>query len=177
MKIRDVRKIVIAVIAFTLVIAGTTACDKNHLSDDLQLITKLLGMTKTEAVSLLGKTYTIVDSGGEGWLEGYYFAEKGMTLSFYKKGTIVDPSKGIKAEDFNKVLAVSCNEKVDLNGARVGMTLNQFKAALGNPTKIIKADESYPVDIVYFKVSTLSISVRLGGNNGTVDFINISKAE
>ena len=151
--------------------------EQNALSDDLMLISTLLGMKREDAVKMLGKNYTVEDTGGEGWLEGYYYADRGMTLAFYPAGTNANPSIGIEEKDLNSVLAVSCDEKVDINGARVGMNLNQIKAVLGNPTKIVKADASYPNDIVYFEVSGLSISFRMGGKNDASNLANISKTD
>lgn len=149
--------------------------EPSALSGDLKLVSDLLGRTREEAVSMLGDGYTIIATGGEGWCEGYYYADKGLTLSFYPEDMEADPQYGIYEQDLNRVLDVWCDEKVDINGARVGMTLDQLISALGEPVQVVYANEYYPVDVVFFQIEDLSVSFRMGGDHYTADLAVISR--
>ena len=137
---------------------------KPALSSDLRQIAQLLGlpglsgMHKADAIALLGNSYTQVPAGADGWMDGYYYEQSGLTLCFYPAGMAPDPDRGITEDDLDRVVMVYCEDKTDINDARVGMSPRDIKAILGEPVMYYPASEYFMMDVNSFNIGGLSIS-------------------
>lgn len=130
---------------------------KPLLSADLRYIADLLKMHKAEVLALLGSEYTRTPIGADGWMDGYAYAASGLTLAFYPEGMAALPDEGITEDDLDRVIFVYCDDKTDINGARVGMTPTQVAAVLGAPTQFFAANEYYPMNTYRYVIDSLEI--------------------
>ncbi len=146
--------------------AETTA--GSLLSADLQKIKHLLTLHNADALAYMGGDYTETPASVDGWMEGYYYPASGLTLCFYPTGLIADPEGGIPAEDLDRCIIVYCESMTDANGTHVGMTPNQIKAVLGEPTKIFLPGETTPMTTYLFFIDGIEISyVSIGDDEAT----------
>jgi hypothetical protein len=130
---------------------------KPALTADLRHIAGLLTMHKTEVLALLGSGFAETAIGADGWMDGYYYAATGLTLAFYPEGMSADPANGITTSDLDRVIFVYCENKTDINGARVGMTPVEIAAILGAPAKFFPATDYFPLNVYRYVIEGLEI--------------------
>lgn len=149
---------------------------KPALSADLRLIRRLLSLHKADAIALMDAAYTQVAAGADGWLDGYYYAGSGLTLCFYPPGMPADPEHGITEDDLDRVQFVYCEDKTDINDARVGMSPAQIKTVLGQPLAYYPASDYFMLDVNTFIVEDLSISFAGTGDSDETQYAYIRLA-
>lgn len=114
-------------------------------------IKKIMGLNKEQVIDVLGDNYEIVPAGAEGLKEGYYYEEYGVTIVFD-----YFPIPDI-------VGYIKCNEKVDIKGAKLGMSIPEIKAILGEG----KIKEPFPDHLMYIITYEFEdIIVWFGGAGG-----------
>lgn len=110
----------------------------NIYNEDLQLIFDVLNLKKVEAIDQLGDDYYIDGIGAEGLMHGYYYDNKGIALAFVPDYDLY------YEEDPDTIQWIQCDNKIDINGARFGMTFNEIQAILGD-TEVIDFDVEYMI--------------------------------
>lgn len=148
---------------------------KPPLSADLRLIAELLTLKKADAIARLGIGYTRVAAGADGWLDGYQYADRGLTLCFYPAGMQPDPANGITADDLDRTVMIYCDKKIDINDARVGMTPQQIKAILGEPVAFYPASEYFMLDVNSYEIQGLQINFAGSSDEAATDYAFISR--
>lgn len=138
---------------------------KPLLSADMRHIADLLKMHKAEVLALLGSDYTRTPIGADGWMDGYAYAASGLTLAFYPEGMTASTADGITEDDLDRVIFVYCDDKTDLNSARVGMTPQQVAAILGTPTQFFAANDYYPMNTYRYVIGALEIDFVSSGDD------------
>lgn len=73
-------------------------------------------MPQSQVFKELGEDYELTDTGAEGVLTGYYYKPIGLTFTF---------------EETGESMFIDCDETVDINGARAGMSIVQVAGILG----------------------------------------------
>lgn len=153
---------------------------KPSLSSDLRQIARLLGLPglsglhKADAIALMGSSYTQVPAGADGWLDGYYYEQSGLTLCFYPANMAPDPDRGITEDDLDRVVMVYCEDKTDINDARVGMSPRDIKAVLGEPATYYPASEYFMLDVSTYNIGGLSISFAGTGEDVETQYAYIT---
>lgn len=147
---------------------------KPQLSADLRLIAELLTMQKADAIARLGTSFTRVAAGADGWLDGFEYESRGLTLCFYPAGMQPDPDNGITEDDLDRTVMIYCDSKIDINEARVGMTTRQIKAILGEPTAFYPASEYFMLDVSLYNIQGLMISFAGAGDSEATSYAFIS---
>jgi len=148
---------------------------KPVLSADLRLIAELLTLKKADAIARLGAGYTRVAAGADGWLDGYQYSDRGLTLCFYPAGMQPDPANGITADDLDRTVMIYCDNKIDINDARVGMNPQQIKAILGEPAAFYPASEYFMLDVNSYEIQGLQIKFAGSGDGAATDYAFISR--
>ena len=138
---------------------SSTAIDKNTgiatsiestkeptFKPDLKSITDLMSLNKEEVIDRLGKDYIMVKAGAEHADDGYNYEKYGMILIFDYK-----PSGFIQL--------IICNEIVDINGAKLGMTFSEIEKILGKGTyrKLVQIEPEQPLFALYYKYDNLMV--------------------
>jgi hypothetical protein len=95
-----------------------SSLNENLFNPNFESINKLLKLNKEEAINWLGNEYEIKAAGAEGQEKGYYFEKYGLTIIFDENDTLM-------------ILSADCDQKVDINGARLGMTFSDIQEKLG----------------------------------------------
>ena len=72
---------------------------------------------------------------------------------------------GITEDDLDRVIFVYCDDKTDLNSARVGMTPQQVAAILGTPTQFFAANDYYPMNTYRYVIGALEIDFVSSGDD------------
>ena len=121
-----------------------------QMSITLAAIEQILKMTAWEAAGWLGGNYKEEGTGGEGWLDGYFFPDRKITLSFDG-----DPTS-------SAVMAVYCWEGLHIDGVEVGIPIKSVLGIFGEPAKIHLADDYFPL-IYVFRLGNLQIDFVSNG--------------
>lgn len=82
-------------------------------------INALMSLSKEEVLDRLGKDYEILKAGAEHLDNAYNYKNYGMTLIFDESSKT------------NRINLIECNEKVDINGTKLGMNFKQIQNMLG----------------------------------------------
>lgn len=117
---------------------------------DLENIKKIMNLKKEQVIEILGDDYETVNTGAELSEEGYNYKEYGMTIVF---------------DDFlfpGMISYIECNEKVDIKGARLGMSFEEIINILGEGESREPGPEQ-PVYALYYKYD--DIIVWFGGSD------------
>lgn len=93
-------------------------------------LNNIMDYSKEKALEYLGDNFEIVPAGAEGLEEGYYFKQYGITLVFEYY------------EPFN-IEFIECNELININDARQGMTFKQITTLLGEGEAFQAQDGEY----------------------------------
>lgn len=86
---------------------------KTQIMKDMQ---KYAFMSREQILAQFGEAYEIIGTGAEGVMEGYHYADIGLTFTF---------------DDDNTLSFINCDEKVDINGAHAGMSIVEVMNFLG----------------------------------------------
>lgn len=76
-----------------------------------------MGMSQDQVELKFGSGYKKVSVNYDGYMEGYLYSDKGITVAFGSDG---------------KVACVYCTDKIDINGAKSGMNFSQIQDKLGD---------------------------------------------
>jgi|LSQX01.2.fsa_nt_gb hypothetical protein len=103
--------------------APTPAEEKETFVPDMNGIQEIMALSKEQVIERLGDNYEIVPAGAEHAEDGYRYEEYGMTIIFENtlSGTIIG--------------AIECDEKVNINGVKLGMTIPEIENILGEGKK------------------------------------------
>lgn len=102
--------------------------------ESLQSLSGLLGMTKDKLLQAVPETPEKVDEGGLG------FPKTGIRVWF-------------DSQTYTKVAQVLVmTDSIDLNGVRLGSTIDQFKAVFGNPVSDSNNDMHFKYDGFFLSV-------------------------
>jgi hypothetical protein len=93
----------------------------------------IIGKTAEQVEQKFGNIYKKVNVNYDGYMEGFYYADIGITAAFGSDET---------------VSCVYCTEKIDINGARSGMDFSQIQEKLGEAHLSQKWAET-PVNAAY----------------------------
>lgn len=128
-----------------------------------------LEFSKKEMISKLGKNYKIVTIDQKTFASsGYFYPEYGLTFEF-------------EDEEGNYVSCITCNETVEINGARSKMNFNQIRQFLGEqdvmeiidgriPGKELKTYE------LFYKIYDVIIRFDSPSEDGKDSMLSISKS-
>ncbi|OPZ89097.1 MAG: hypothetical protein BWY74_02864 [Firmicutes bacterium ADurb.Bin419] len=95
-----------------------SSLNENLFIPNFENINKLLKLNKEAVINWLGNEYEIKAAGAEGQEKGYYFEQHGLMIVFDEDNTLM-------------ITSAYCDQKVDINGARLGMTFSDIQEKLG----------------------------------------------
>lgn len=104
--------------------ASTISINENSTENsvfksDFSNIKEIMSLKKEDIFNRLGKDYKVIQAGAENSEEGYNYEQYGITIIF---------------DDFSfpdMIGLIKCNEKVDINGTKLGMTFSEIEKILG----------------------------------------------
>lgn len=124
--------------------ASQSVIEKKFTSNYDGLV-EIMGLNKQQVLDILGDNFTKVDAYEEDVYEddGYYYDEFGITIVFDDELAVID--------------RIECNEKVDVYGAKIYMTISEIEGILGEGEFIDLNSENPPFyalfyDLEYFTV-------------------------
>ena len=129
---------------------------------DYEGIKEIMHLKKDEIYDRIGTDYKIVQAGAEGEVEGYYYEQYGITLIF----------DDFQAPDY--VEKIECTEKVDIKGARLGMTFAEIQKVLGE--KDIKhLTEPYSYYALIYEFDNFKVWFGIGEEEGSTEVLEIRR--
>ncbi len=92
-----------------------------------------IGMSAEEVEQKFGENYNTVYIDYDGYMEGFLYSDRGLTVSFGESG---------------KVTHVYCTDKIEINGAKSGMNFSEIQEILGE-TSFIQTWAEIPINTAY----------------------------
>lgn len=93
----------------------------------------IIGKTSEQVIQKFGDSYKKVSMNYDGYMEGYFYSDLGLTAAFGSDSTVV---------------CVYCTEKIDIDGARAGMDFSQIQGKLGE-TQLNQKWADTPINTAY----------------------------
>jgi|GEM_PF-1336839 len=89
--------------------------DSNRFIPNMAGIKEIMTLNKKQVIKRLGSNYKMVYAGAEHAQEGYRYENYGMTIIF----------------ENSEISLIECDEKISINGAKLGMKFSEIKSVLG----------------------------------------------
>ncbi len=141
-------------------IKSSTSVKESLFIPNTNSIKLIMGLKKYEVLELLGKEYSL-DKGQYEWQdEGYNYEQYGMTIYFDK---YLEPEM---------IEYIDCNNKVNINGATVGMTFDEIDKILGKsePIELEKYEPDQPQYSICYVIDNFKVWFGAGADGITTDF-------
>jgi bla regulator protein blaR1 len=112
----------------------TKAPESSDVSElnNLDMLTELIGLSKDDLISKLGKDYNTIDEGG------LKFADQGIRVWFDEKGV----TNQVYMDD----------KDIDLDGVKIGSSIDGFKDAFGDPVSDNNGNATFIYNNYYLSV-------------------------
>ena len=115
-------------------------------------------LKKDQVLQRLGNNYSIVYTGAEGSYEGYHYPKIGITIVF---------------EDNETIRFIECDNKVNFNGAKAGMSFAKIQQKLGKREiqetwYETEDNKAYKIEYVYGDLIVEFLSFNKDGKDSVV---------
>ena len=175
-------KKIITICIVCLVALGFTGCSKESTNEnkyientptsdvfksDFESIKEIMACKKDDVIKMLGKQYVIVKSADDDSEDRYYYEKYGVTVVF---------DESIKDTEESVVLVV-CDNKVNVKGAKLGMTFSEIEGFLGVGTKreLIKYQPDDASYAEYYLIDDLMIWFAADTEDGQTTKLEIRR--
>ncbi len=132
---------------------------KSSFTPNINNIKLIMSLKKDEVLELLGSEYTIYEGEYEWQDKGYCYERYGMTIYFDK---YLEPEM---------IGYIECNNKVDINGATVGMTFKEISKILGKKEPIVleQYEPTQPKYAICYVIDNFKVWFGAGEDGITTD--------
>lgn len=125
--------------------------ENDNFTPDMTSIKEIMVLNKDQVINRLGNNYD----------EGYRYENYGMTLRF--EGSVIS--------------LIECNEKVNINGAKLGMTFNEIKNILGEgeTRKLVAIEPNQPEYALIYVYDKIMVWFGSMDENGITSVLQIRR--
>ena len=127
------------------------AKENDNFTPDMTSIKEIMVLNKDQVINRLGNNY----------YEGYRYENYGITLRF----------------EGSAISLIECNEKVNINGAKLGMTFNQIKNILGEgeTRKLVAIEPNQPEYALIYVYDKIMVWFGSMDKNGITSVLQIRR--
>lgn len=135
--------------------------ESDYFIPDITGIKEIMTLNKKQVFKRLGENYTIVNAGAEHAEVGYRYENYGMTIIFGD----------------SKISLIECDEKVSINGAKLGITFSEIKNILGEgeTRKLTPIEPEQPYYALFYTYSDIMIWFGAMEENGVATHLQIRR--
>lgn len=135
--------------------------ESDNFTPDMTGINEIMVLNKDQVIKRLGNNYEVINAGTENAEEGYRYENYGMTIIF---------------ED-SAISLIECDERVSINGAKLGMTFSEIQNILGEgeTRKLVPIEPDQPEYALFHIYNKIMVWFGSMDENGVTTALQIRR--